>query len=56
MLQSVTQGLDLDGFLDEGKRQFGRPRPRWGDNIKIDLGEIGKESVDWMNLAQVKDR
>jgi hypothetical protein len=40
----------------EGKRPLGRPRSRWEDNIKIDLGEIGFGEVDWTHLAQDRDR
>jgi hypothetical protein len=40
----------------EGKRPLGRPRRRWEDNIKMDLGEIVFGDVDWMNLAQDRDR
>jgi hypothetical protein len=36
----------------EGKRQLGRPRRRWIDNIKMDLLEIGLSVVDWIGLAQ----
>ena len=36
----------------EGKRPLGRPRLRWGDNIKMDLQEVGGGCVDWMELAQ----
>jgi hypothetical protein len=36
----------------EGKRTFGRPRRRLVYNIKIDLGEIGWGSMDWIDLAQ----
>ena len=35
----------------EGKRQLGRPRRRWEDNIKMDLREVGGVG-DWMELAQ----
>jgi hypothetical protein len=38
----------------EGRRQLGRPRCRWEDNIKMDLGEIGFGVVDWIHWA--KDR
>jgi hypothetical protein len=34
----------------EGKRQLGRPRCRWIDNIKMDLLEIGLSVVDWIGL------
>ena len=40
----------------EGKRPLGRPRLRWEDNIKIDLQEVGGGCVDWMELAQDRDR
>ena len=40
----------------EGKRPLGRPRRRWGDNIKIDLQELGCGSMDWIELAQDRDR
>jgi hypothetical protein len=36
----------------EGKRQLGRPRHRWIDNIKMDLLEIGLSAMDWIGLAQ----
>jgi len=40
----------------EGKRPMGRPRPRWEDNIKIDLQEVGGGCGDWMKLVQDRDR
>ena len=40
----------------EGKRPLGRPRRRWEDNIKMDLQEVGCECMDWINLAQDRDR
>jgi hypothetical protein len=39
----------------EGKRQFGRPRRKWEDNIKMDLQE-GRWGTDWIDLAQDRDR
>ena len=39
----------------EGKRQLGRPRRRWVDNIRMDLQEVGCEHVDWIGLAQDRD-
>jgi hypothetical protein len=36
----------------EGKRPLGRPRCRWVDNIRMDLGEVGWGDVDWIGLAQ----
>jgi hypothetical protein len=41
----------------EGKRPLGRPRRRWEDGIRMDLGEIGSWGVvDWIQLAQDRDR
>jgi hypothetical protein len=40
----------------EGKRPLGRPRRRWMDGIRMDLREIGWESVDLIRLAQGRDR
>jgi hypothetical protein len=40
----------------EGKKQLGRPRHRWEDNIKMDLQEVGGVRGDWMELAQDRDR
>jgi hypothetical protein len=40
----------------EGKRPLGRPRRRWEDAIRMDLREIGWGSVDWIQLAQDRDR
>jgi len=40
----------------EGKRPPGRPRRRWEDNIKMDLQEVECGGVDWMELAQDRDR
>jgi hypothetical protein len=40
----------------EGKRPLGRPRPRWVDNIRMDLGEMGSGDVDWIGLAKDRNR
>jgi hypothetical protein len=40
----------------EGKRPLGRPRCRWVDNIKMDLGEIGWGGRDWIDVAQDRDQ
>jgi len=40
----------------EGRRPLGRPRRRWEDNIRMDLREVGCGCVDWMELAQDRDR
>jgi hypothetical protein len=40
----------------EGKRPLGRPRSKWKDEIRIDFMEIGWGSVDWIQMAQDRDR
>jgi hypothetical protein len=40
----------------EGKRPLGRPRRRWVGNIRMDLGEIGWDGVDWIDVAQDRDQ
>ena len=40
----------------EGNRPLGRPRRRWEDNIKMDLQEVGCGGMDWIELAQDRDR
>jgi hypothetical protein len=40
----------------EGKIPLGRSRRRWVDNIKMDLREIGCDEVDWIGLAQDRDK
>jgi hypothetical protein len=40
----------------EGKRPLGRPRCRWEDGIRMDLREIGWESIHWIQLARDRDR
>jgi hypothetical protein len=40
----------------KGKTPLGRPRRRWVDNIRMDLGEVGWSDVDWIGLAQDRNR
>jgi hypothetical protein len=40
----------------EGKRPLGRPRRRWVDNIRMDLGEVQWGDVDWIGLAKNRNR
>ena len=40
----------------EGKGPLGRPRRRWEDNIKMDLQEVGCGGMNWIELAQDRDR
>jgi hypothetical protein len=51
-----TNGGDEEAYRilvgkPEGKRQLGRPRGRWVDNIKINLSAIGWDIMDWIELA-----
>ena len=45
----------LDGIPD-GNSPLGRPRRRWEGNIKMDLQEVGSGGMNWIQLAQVRDR
>jgi len=46
---------DLVGELEE-KRALRKPRCRWGDNIEMDIQEVGFGRLDWIDLAQYRDR
>jgi hypothetical protein len=39
----------------EGKRPLGRLGRRWEGNIRMDLGEVGWEVMDWIYLAEDRD-
>jgi hypothetical protein len=57
--QNYVRGEANRGFWwgkPEGKRPLGRPRRRWDDNIKMDLQEVGCGGMDWIELAQDRDR
>jgi hypothetical protein len=51
--ERCVQGL---GGETGGKETTGGPRRRWEDNIRVDLREVGCGCVDWMELAQDRDR
>jgi hypothetical protein len=40
----------------EGRRPLERSRRRWEDNIKMDLHEVGLGGIDWIDMAQDRDR
>jgi len=40
----------------EGKRPLGKPRRRWVNNIRMDLQQVGCGYVEWIGLAQDRDR
>jgi hypothetical protein len=55
----MGEGRDVYRVLmgkPEGKRPLGRPRCRWEGNIKRDVQEVGCGGIDWMELAQDRDR
>jgi hypothetical protein len=55
----MAEGRGLYRFLvgkPEGKRPLERLRSRWEDNIKVDLEEVGYGGMDWIELAQDRDR
>ena len=55
----MGEGRGVYGVLvgrPEGKRPLRRPGRRWEDNIKMDIQEVGCESMDWIDLAQDRDR
>jgi hypothetical protein len=59
MWHARERGEKCTGFWwesPEGKRPLERPRRRWEDGIKMDLREIGWGDVEWIHLAQDRDR
>jgi hypothetical protein len=48
--------MHIGYWWESQKRPLGRPRCRWMDNIKMDLREIGRDGVDWMDMAQDMDQ
>jgi len=44
------------GGISEGRRQLGRSRRRWEDNIKMVLQEVGWGSMDWIDVTQDRGR
>jgi ribosome biogenesis protein Nip4 len=55
-VEQFVQVFGRNKKTPEGKRQLGRPRRRWEDNIKMELQEIGCGDTDWIELAQDRDR
>jgi len=55
----MEEGRDVYRVLvgkAEGMRPLGRPRPRWEDNIEMDLEEVGCGGMYWIEMAQEEDR
>ena len=58
-ITSVQKKIDNDEDYDvnnNNNRTPGRPRRRWEDNIKLDIQEVGRGGMDWIVLAQDRDR
>jgi len=55
-IRITKQFMDMCADLrPEGKRQLGRPKLRWVDNIRTDLQEVRCGYMDWIGLAQDRD-
>jgi hypothetical protein len=55
----MGEGRDVYRILvssPEGRRPLGRPRHRWEDNIKMALQKVGWGGIDWIDMAQDRDR
>jgi hypothetical protein len=55
----IGKGRDVYRVLmgkPEGKRPLGKPRRRWEDNNKMDIQEVGCGDMNWIELAQDRDR
>jgi hypothetical protein len=58
-VMKMEDGRGVYGVLvgkPEGNRPLRRPRRGWDDNIKLDLQEVGYGGMDWIELAQDRDR
>jgi hypothetical protein len=55
-MRETTNAYRLLVGKPKGKRTLGRPRCRWVDNIRMDLGEVGWGDVDWIGLAHDRNR
>jgi hypothetical protein len=56
-----TNGAKMNSYRllvekPEGKRPLGRPRRKWADNIRMNLGDVGWGDVDWIGLAKDRNR
>jgi len=40
----------------EGRRALGKPRRKWVDNMRMDIQKVGCGAVDWIDMAQDRDR
>jgi hypothetical protein len=54
--RDVDPSPSSSAVVMKGKRPLGRPRRRWEDNSRMDLQEVGCGCVNWIRLAQDRDR
>jgi hypothetical protein len=55
-MEEVRNAYNILVGKPEGRRPLERPRHRWEDNIRMDLGEMEFGDVDWIHWAQDRDR
>jgi predicted small integral membrane protein len=55
-LVNSVSNLRVVGGKARRKEPLGRPRNKWLDNIRMDLVEVGRGDVDWIDLAQDRDK
>jgi hypothetical protein len=55
-MREVSGAYNILVGRPEGRRPLGRLRRRWEDNVKTNLRKMGFGDVDWINLAQDRDR
>jgi hypothetical protein len=55
-MEEKRNGYRISVGKPEVKRSIGRPRPRWKDNIKKGLRELGWGAMDWIDRAQDRDQ
>jgi hypothetical protein len=55
-IKEIKTCKNLFAHMISPKRPLGRPRRRWEDNIKADLQGVGCGGIDWIELAQNRDR
>jgi hypothetical protein len=52
----VREEVHTGFWWEDLRRPLGRPRRRWEDNIKMDLQEVGWGGMDWIDMAEDRDR
>jgi hypothetical protein len=55
-MEAMTNAYNILIGKPKGKRQLGKTRRGWEDNIRMDLRERESKSVDWIHLARDRDQ